>query len=310
MAAQQYYSIGTPGKPWGKEDKAAWLSQQTIKRSYQQQVVAKVEKIGQDLSELLVVEQYGALSYDPGTYPLWVIKTKHWQEHKPNVLITGGVHGYETSGVQGALRFVETMLGFYADTYNFVVAPCISPWGYETINRWNPSTIDPNRSFGSDTEVEEASYIMRYVKGLNVSILTHLDLHETTDTDNSEFRPALEARDAVHKELWEIPDGFYLVGDSENPVPDFQKAIVDAVERVTHIAPSDEKNYLLGTKTAQRGVINYPIKDLGLCAGFTDAAFVTTTEVYPDSPKVDDENCIMAQVAAVVGALDHLKVIR
>ena len=58
----------------------------------------------------------------------------------------------------------------------------------------------------------------------------------------------------------------------------------------------------------QRGVINYPIKGLGLCAGFTEASFVTTTEVYPDSPKVDDENCILAQVAAVKGALNYLKV--
>lgn len=313
MTTQQTYSIGIPGKPWEEAEKNLWLSQQAIKRSYQQEVVSKVEKIGQDFSELLVVEQYGALSYDPDTYPLWVIKTKNWQDQKPVVLITGGVHGYETSGVQGALSFVETTLSSYADTFNFVVAPCISPWGYETINRWNPSTIDPNRSFKSDTKVdgkaEEANAIMSYVKELNVAILAHLDLHETTDTDNSEFRPALEARDAVHKELWEIPDGFYLVGDSDNPVPDFQKAIIDAVEKVTHIAPSDENNYLLGTKMTQRGVINYPIKGLGLCAGFTEALFVTTTEVYPDSPKVDDENCIMAQLAAVKGALDYLKTI-
>jgi hypothetical protein len=308
-ASQQDYAIGTPGKPWRDEEKAVWLSQQTIKRSYQQQVVTKVEAIGQDLSELVIVEQYGALSFDPDTYTLWVIKTKNWQDDKPTVFITGGVHGYETSGVQGALRFVETMLAFYADTYNFVVAPCISPWGYETINRWNPNAIDPNRSFKLGTAVEEASCIMSYIKGLTVPILTHLDLHETTDTDNSEFRPALEARDAVEQALWEIPDGFYGVGDSENPVPEFQKAIIDAVEKVTHIAPSDENNYLIGAKTEQRGVINYPIKGLGLCAGFTDAPFVTTTEVYPDSPRVDDENCIMAQVAAVMGALDYLKAI-
>lgn len=307
MASQQHYPIGTPGKPWGKEEKAVWLSQQTIKRSYQQHVVARVKNIGQDLSKLLVIEQYGALSYDPDNYTLWVIKTKRWQDNKPTVLVTGGVHGYETSGVHGALRFVETMLSSYADTYNFIIAPCISPWGYETINRWNPSTIDPNRSFKLNTEVEEASNIMSYVNGLNVPILSHLDLHETTDTDNSEFRPALDARDAINQELWEIPDGFYCVGDSENPVPDFQKAIIDAVEKVTHIAPSDENNNLLGVKAEQRGVINYPIKNLGLCAGFTKAPFVTTTEVYPDSPNVDDENCIMAQVAAVRGALDYLK---
>ena len=309
MASQQNYEIGTPGKPWRNEEKASWLSQQTMKRSYQQQVVTKVEAIGQDLSDLLIVEQYGALSYDPDTYTLWVVKTKNWQDGKPTVFITGGVHGYETSGVQGALRFVETTLASYVDSYNFIVAPCISPWGYETINRWNPNAIDPNRSFKSGTSVEEASCIMSYIKDLNISMLAHLDLHETTDTDNSEFRPALEARDAVEQELWEIPDGFYGVGDSENSVPEFQKAIIDAVERVTHIAPSDENNYLIGAKTEQRGVINYPIKGLGLCAGFTDASFVTTTEVYPDSPSVDDENCIIAQVAAVSGALDYLKAI-
>jgi hypothetical protein len=57
---------------------------------------------------------------------------------------------------------------------------------------------------------------------------------------------------------------------------------------------------------AQQGVINYDVGKLGLCAGITDAPCRTTTEVYPDSPQVDDENCILAQVAAVCGGLDYL----
>jgi hypothetical protein len=40
--------------------------------------------------------------------------------------------------------------------------------------------------------------------------------------------------------------------------------------------------------------------------GVTNARFVTTTEVYPDSPKVTDENCIEAQVAAITGGLKYL----
>ena len=67
-----------------------------------------------------------------------------------------------------------------------------------------------------------------------------------------------------------------------------------------------KKNCLIGTKIEQRGVINYPIRDIGLCAAFTGAPFVSTTEVYPDSPKVNDENCILAQVAAIQGALNYL----
>ena len=56
----------------------------------------------------------------------------------------------------------------------------------------------------------------------------HVDLHETTDTDNSEFGPAKAARDGTALDWHAIPDGFYLVGDSERPAPDFQRALIDA----------------------------------------------------------------------------------
>jgi len=56
----------------------------------------------------------------------------------------------------------------------------------------------------------------------------------------------------------------------------------------------------------QFGVINYAGRELGLCMGLTDAPYVTTTEVYPDSPLVDDENCIKAQVAAITAAIEFL----
>ena len=88
-----------------------------------------------------------------------------------------------------------------------VVAPCVSPWGYETINRWNPHTVDPNRSFKANGEAEEALLLMQYLKTLAVNFTVHIDLHETTDTDNSEFRPALAARDNIHQPHWDIPDG-------------------------------------------------------------------------------------------------------
>ena len=56
---------------------------------------------------------------------------------------------------------------------------------------------------------------------------------------------------------------------------------------------------------AARGVINYPVRELGLCAGITDAKYVTTTEVYPDSPRATPQQCDDAQVAAVRAALDY-----
>jgi hypothetical protein len=113
----------------------------------------------------------------------------------------------------------------------------------------------------------------------------HIDLHETTDSDESEFRPALAARDGKPFEPGLIPDGFYLVDDSENPQPAFQQAVIAAVEKVTHIAPADDKGEIIGSPVVAHGVIEYPLVKLGLCAGITGAKYTTTTEVYPDSPR-------------------------
>ena len=296
------YPIGTPGQKWGEAEKTEWLTQQTVKRSYRDEVLAKVEK----LTEKFDVERYANLSYDTERYPLMVIKTKDWRSDKPTALVTGGIHGYETSGVQGAIRFAETKMEFYSDKFNVIVVPCVSPWGYETINRWNPNAVDPNRSFYTDSPAEESLNLMNLIESLSTELLVHIDLHETTDTDNSEFRPALAARDGVVNTNWNIPDGFYLVGDSENPQPDFQQAMIEAVAKVTHIAPPDESGNIIGAPLEQHGVINYAYKPLGLCAGLSDAKYTTTTEVYPDSPKSDDENCILAQVAAITSGLDFV----
>lgn len=302
MSNSSDYPIGTPGEKWGEPERAEWLSRQTVRRLYSDEVVVKLEP----LKKTFRVDQYGALSIDPGRYPLLALKSLRWNSSKPVVLVTGGVHGYETSGVQGAIRFLQTRAQDFTNRFNLIVAPCVSPWGYETINRWNPGAVDPNRSFKAETASEEAGLLMQYLQGFEGDILVHIDLHETTDTDNSEFRPALAARDGNVQDNWNIPDGFYLVGDSAKPVPDFQKAIISSVEKVTHIAPPDENGKIIGAELEQWGVINYDARPLGLCMGMTGADYVTTTEVYPDSPKSDAENCIAAQVAAVVGGLDHV----
>ena len=54
------------------------------------------------------------------------------------------------------------------------------------------------------------------------------------------------------------------------------------------------------------GVISYDKKSLFLCGGLTDATYVTTTEVYPDSPSASDEICNDAQVAAIIGGLEYI----
>lgn len=301
MNQSDEYPIGTPGKVWGESEKATWFAGQSIKRLYADEVVAKVKALGDDYQ----LECYGELTYVAGRYPLYVLKSRPWNSSLPAILVTGGVHGYETSGVQGAIRFLQIEARNFADHFNFVVMPCVSPWGYETINRWNPCALDPNRSFSADSPSEEAAAVMGHLEKTSINFLAHFDLHETTDTDNTEFRPALAARDAVTQDHWDIPDGFYTVGDSARPAFDFQSSVIASVEKVTHIAPPID-GMIIGEVLEQHGVINYEASPLGLCMGVTSAGYVTTTEVYPDSPNVTDENCIEAQVAAIIGGLEYL----
>ncbi|WP_257285633.1 M14 family metallocarboxypeptidase [Endozoicomonas sp. SESOKO1] len=301
MQYTQSYPIGTPGKPWGDTERLNWRKQATIKREYQQEVIPKIKALGDRFD----IEQYGALSYDETRYPLLCLKSKNRDSNKPTVLITGGVHGYETSGVHGAIKFMETQAGHYQEHFNFVAVPCVSPWGYETINRWNPNAVDPNRSFYPNSPSEESANLMKLVAALD-NVLVHFDLHETTDTDETEFRPALAARDGVEYIPSSIPDGFYTVGDIENPQLEFQAAIIASVAKVTHIAPADENGNLIDSPMVQHGVIHYPMVKLGLCGGVANCTYGTTTEVYPDSPGVTHEICNDTQVAAVKGGLDYV----
>lgn len=296
------YPIGEPGIPWGEAERKAWLEQQVRHRSYAEEVEQRVDALGDEFA----VTVYGNLAYGPDRYRLYGLRSRAWLENRPTVLVTGGVHGYETSGVQGALLFARTQAERYSDRCNLVIAPCVSPWGYERVHRWNANSVDPNRSFHENSPAPEAKALMTFVAELPTSIFMHIDLHETTDTDESEFRPALAARDGKPFEPGSIPDGFYTVGDTENPQLEFQKAIIDAVSKVTHIAPADEKGQIIGSDVVAPGVILYPCKRLGLCAGMTNAEYATTTEVYPDSDKATAAECDAAQVAAVCGALEFV----
>jgi hypothetical protein len=300
------YPIGTPGTPWGDAERAAWLARQQIQRSYHDEVVTPLKARLPSQAELL---EYGVLDYTRlglARYPLYAVRSRAWRDDRPTVLVTGGVHGYETSGVQGALQWIATEFARHAEAVNLLVLPCLSAWGYETINRWNPDALDPNRQFRHDSPAAESALAMACVAARPAKFDLHIDLHETTDTDNSEFGPARAARDGKAFDWHAIPDGFYLVGDTERPAPDFQRALVEAVQRVTHIAEADDHGCIIGTPLEQPGVINYAKRALGLCGGMTDAGLVTTTEVYPDSPTTTPAECNEAQVATVTAAIAYL----
>jgi len=253
----------------------------------------KLEAMKEDFE----ISQYGALSHDTERYPLFSAKTKNWDTSKPNVLVTGGVHGYETSGVQGALLFLKTQAIKYSEHFNILVCPCVSPWGYECIQRWDKRALDPNRKFYADSGCEESEAVLKYIQSFGLEWMMHTDLHETTDSDATEFMRALDARDGKAHAPFGIPDGFYLIGDSVNPDKEaWHAAMIEAVKKVTHIAPPDEKGLICGEVMVQEGCFFEPNRwDGNACTlAVTDAKFATTTEVYPDSPLCTDEMCNLA----------------
>jgi hypothetical protein len=295
------YPIGVPGQPWSATEIEVWRSRQVKQRSYAADVLTAIDGLRAGID----VTEYGRLDYSGESFPLVAIRSRDWSDGLPVLLVTGGVHGYETSGVEGALQFVQDHANKYVGRANILVVPCVSPWAYERIQRWNPDAIDPNRNFREDSPAAESAALVSLLTPLVDKILVHIDLHETTDSDESEFRPAVAARDGKEYEPGEVPDGFYVVDDSFNRQPAFQEAIIEAVAKVTHIAPADAHGEIIGSPVVAHGVIEYDLKKLGLCAGITNARYVTTTEVYPDSPRSTPQQCNDAQVAAVRAAFDY-----
>ena len=163
VATPTPYDIGTPGTPWGPMERAAWLQRQQRHRSHMEEVVTPLLAALPAQAELL---SYGELDYTRlglGRYPLHAVRSRQWQAERPTVLVTGGVHGYETSGVQGALQWIRDDFTRAAERFNLLVLPCISPWGYETINRWNPDALDPNRQFKPGSPAAESALAMACV---------------------------------------------------------------------------------------------------------------------------------------------------
>ncbi len=284
-------------KPWSSAEKEAWFSKQILQRSYRHDVLDRLKALP---SNQFSLEQYGALSADPEKYPLYRVLTKPRNHNNPTILITGGVHGYEPSGITGALRFLEETAVQFADKINFVVYPCVSPLGYEINHRWNRKAEDPNRHFFRGGIAEESLQLMKSIESLHTHFRAAVDLHETNQRD-IELTRERRARDGQNPEPGDdyIPEGFYLVVAAKEDTA-LGHEVIEAVRKITPICTDKE---ILGYPS-DRGVI--VLDDVpGLCQGFArqHADIAMTTEIYPDkAPPREAED---AQLATIGTAIKH-----
>jgi murein peptide amidase A len=126
----------------------------------------------------------------------------------PTVLLTGGMHGEEPGGVEGVLRWLESGR-WQRWRVNWLVFPCINPYGWERNYRRNQQRRDINRQFRARTDTPEAELIKRIVRGRR--FLFSLEFHEDVDAT-----------------------GYYLYELRRHP-PYIGECVVRAVGRVVHI---------------------------------------------------------------------------
>jgi hypothetical protein len=316
---------------WGEPEKLNWLSQQTFQRSYADQVLSRIEKLKKVGGELKI-RSYGNLTLQDRTelsihgtrltseeyknrYPLYYAEVGDITNGKPNVIITGGTHGYEESGVYGALEFLEKDISDYVDRFNFLVFPCLSPFAYEVNQRWTHNAWDPNRSFDrSKPYVPEAQLVMDVLdearKRVGRDFAAAVDLHETPDRDKTMMPPQyqryginLTADDIL------IPNGYYLISNVSNEAPEMATKIIEEVRKVTPIAPDPE---IHGEKNIDGVVVSKGADPThqGLNQAYmrTIANNSYTTEIYPEihpEPRGSQE-AIAAQRATIHGILKYL----
>ncbi|HEY9702453.1 MAG TPA: succinylglutamate desuccinylase/aspartoacylase family protein [Allocoleopsis sp.] len=141
------------------------------------------------------------------------------------VLISGGVHGYEVSGVHSIIEFFKKYSKEYTDKFQITAFPCVNPWGFDKMihENWQYQNdtkmgLNLNREFKEESEGVEINIIKPHLKNYEI----HLDLHETWSTYTDD-------RDKEINDL--SPDEFFLWETCLDKNKRFGNKIIDAVKK-------------------------------------------------------------------------------
>ncbi|MBW2971628.1 succinylglutamate desuccinylase/aspartoacylase family protein [Candidatus Woesearchaeota archaeon] len=146
-----------------------------IIRSYRRDVISKLERLPH------LCNTIGRLTNESGAYPLFRVVAAQGGRHngRKDVLISGGVHGDEPSGVYAVMDFLEHHVWEYLDRFRFFAYPCINPWGFERHLRDNAQGVNINRTFGDTLTSEEGEAVKSSIKQANRRYAITDDMHES-----------------------------------------------------------------------------------------------------------------------------------
>jgi predicted deacylase len=172
----------------------------------------------------LILEEVSV--HQPG-YRLATIVLGHRRSRR--ALLTAGTHGDEPSGVEALCAWLEQYrYRPWLDRWQFVLLPCLNPWGYEHNIRENHDGKDLNREFNAPHPAAEIRFVHPIFQQ---SFDLLIDLHDDRDSH-----------------------GYYLYQSVDVGAEAVGRQIVDRVGRVTSINVNAE----IEGKTADRGVIDGP----------------------------------------------------
>jgi hypothetical protein len=166
-----------------------------MNRLYESEIVSRIER----LDGKAEVRKIGILNYDHRDYPLFYLITHNTNPSSPNVFISAGIHGDEPAGVYAALDFVKNHAQEYAKEFNFIVFPCLNPWGFEKGRHENLNKFNLNREFRKASPEKEIRLLKIALEHEAKQFCFAIDMHE--DEPRQQIK---------HYPISQNPNGFYL----------------------------------------------------------------------------------------------------
>lgn len=250
----------------------------------------------------------GYVTYHDVSYPIVMSLIGPYDPSKPSVLIQGGTHGYEPSGVFANLQFSKEAAQ-YIERYNIFAIACTNPWAFVKDQRWGAHGVDGNRGWHVGSQNQEAEALIlfmqrEYPEAMQRGFHIHISNHEWPVERDNEF-DALKAQrngqEFTPSDLTsETRSEFFLIEDGQRNNRTVAKAVINSVENVMPILKPDGKGCIYDTPIQQKGVIHTNLQNIDVL--FTNASIALTTEIKVGTE--DTDVLVNAQVAAIHAALD------
>ena len=131
------------------------------------------------LNSITEIETLDYIKTPNENYPFQKIS---WNQGKSRrVLISAGIHGDEPAGVETICTFLESgKYKSYLNKWDFIILPCINPYGFEHNTRGNHDNKDLNRLFKLDSPPLEVKLTQSVIESSYFNLT--LELHEDSDS--------------------------------------------------------------------------------------------------------------------------------